>query len=154
MEGVFHAATLHKPHLATHSRQDFVHSNIIGTLTLLEEAASAGVGSFVFTSTTSAFGAGADTGQGRLAVWVTEEVRPVPRNVYGVTKVAAEDLCELFHRDHGLPCIVLRTARFFPEEDDNATMRQAYGADNAKVNELPVPARRSRRRRRNAPTGL
>ena len=27
----------------------------------------------------------------------------MPRNIYGVTKVAAEDLCELFHRDHGLP---------------------------------------------------
>ena len=27
----------------------------------------------------------------------------MPRNIYGVTKTAAEDLCELVHRDHGLP---------------------------------------------------
>src|SRR5688572_1663925 len=50
---VIHAATLHKPHVATHTRQDFVDTNITGTLNLLEEASAARVGSFVFTSTTS-----------------------------------------------------------------------------------------------------
>ena len=40
----------------SHGRQDFVDTNITGTLVLLEEAAAAGVRSFVFTSTTSAFG--------------------------------------------------------------------------------------------------
>src|ERR1700733_8986299 len=53
---VFHVATLHKPHIATHSHQDFIDVNITGTLTLLEEAVTAGVESFVFTSTTSVFG--------------------------------------------------------------------------------------------------
>jgi UDP-glucose 4-epimerase len=47
---VFHAAALHKPHLATHSRQDFVDTNITGTLNLLEEAVRAGVESFIFMS--------------------------------------------------------------------------------------------------------
>ena len=55
-EAVFHAATLHKPHVATHSRQDFVDTNITGTLNLLEEAVAARVGAFVYTSTTSVFG--------------------------------------------------------------------------------------------------
>ena len=54
---VFHAATLHKPHVATHRRQDFIDTNITGTLLLLEEASRAGVQAFIFTSTTSAFGA-------------------------------------------------------------------------------------------------
>src|SRR3546814_1896338 len=40
---VYHAATLHKPHVATHRRQDFVDTNITGTLNLLEVAVSAGV---------------------------------------------------------------------------------------------------------------
>jgi len=53
---VFHPATLHKPHVATHSRQEFVDTNITGTLNLLEAAVSAGVQSFVYTSTTSVFG--------------------------------------------------------------------------------------------------
>ena len=55
-DAVIHAATLHKPHVRSHSWQDFVDTNVTGTLTLLEEAAAAGVGSFVFTSTTSTFG--------------------------------------------------------------------------------------------------
>lgn len=35
---VLHTATLHKPHISTHSRQRFVDVNITGTLNLLEEA--------------------------------------------------------------------------------------------------------------------
>ena len=41
VDAVMHAATLHKPHVATHSRQDFVDTNITGTLNLLEEAVAA-----------------------------------------------------------------------------------------------------------------
>src|SRR5579862_9516003 len=40
---VIHAATLHKPHLATHSWQDFIDTNITGTLQLLEAAVTARV---------------------------------------------------------------------------------------------------------------
>jgi nucleoside-diphosphate-sugar epimerase len=72
---------------------------------------------------------------GAPAAWVTEDLQAVPRNIYGVTKTAAEDLCELFHRTHGLACLILRTARFFPEEDDSKTMRQAYDDNNLKANE-------------------
>jgi nucleoside-diphosphate-sugar epimerase len=135
MDAVLHTATLHKPHVVTHPRQDFVDTNITGTLTLLEEAAASGVASFVFTSTTSAFGGALTPSAGAPAVWVTEDVRPVPRNIYGVTKTAAEDLCELFHRAHGLACLILRTSRFFPEEDDHPATRQAYDDDNVKANE-------------------
>ena len=53
VDSVLHTATLHKPHVASHTRQDFIDTNITGTLNLLEEAASAGIGSLVFTSTTS-----------------------------------------------------------------------------------------------------
>lgn len=125
---VLHPATLHKPHVGSHSRQDFVDTNVAGTLTLLEESVAAGVSSFVFTSTTSAFGRA-------LSGWVTEEVVPLPRNIYGVTKTAAENLCELVHRDHGLPVVVLRTSRFFPEADDREEVRSAYEDANVKANE-------------------
>src|SRR3979490_2392387 len=103
VHAVLHTATLHKPHVVTHTRQDFVDTNITGTLNLLEEAAIAGVRSFVFTSTTSAFGSALTPPPGSPAAWITEDVTPVPRNIYGVTKVAAESLCELFHRNFALP---------------------------------------------------
>lgn len=135
VQTVFHAATLHKPHVATHTRQDFIDTNVTGTLHLLEEAVTAGVESFIFTSTTSVFGGALVPPDGAPAAWVTEEVTPVPKNIYGVTKAAAEDLCQLFHTKQGLPCIVLRTSRFFPEQDDDKRVREAYSDDNVKVNE-------------------
>jgi nucleoside-diphosphate-sugar epimerase len=131
-----HAATLHKPHVGSHDRQAFVDTNITGTLILLEEAAAAGVGSFVFTSTTSAFGRALTPAPGAPAAWITEDVTPVPKNIYGVTKTAAEDLCELVHAGHGLPVIVLRTSRFFPEPDDVDTVRTSYADANVKANEF------------------
>ena len=135
-DAVLHAATLHKPHVGSHTRQDFVDTNLTGTLNLLEEAVAAGASRFVFTSTTSAFGRALTPPPGAPAAWITEEVAPKPRNIYGATKTAAEALCELVHRDHGLPCLILRTSRFFPEEDDRDDVRSAYADANIKVNEL------------------
>lgn len=133
---VIHTATLHKPHVATHGKQDFVDTNVTGTLNLLEAAAAAGVRGFVFSSTTSAFGSQLRSGAGQAAVWVTEDLPPVPKNIYGTTKLMAETLCELFFRERGLPVIVLRTSRFFPEADDDPAMRSAYAPENAQANEL------------------
>ena len=113
----------------------YIDTNVTGTLNLLEEAVAAGVKSFVYTSTTSVFGAALVPPVGAPAAWVTEDVAPVPKNIYGVTKAVAEDLCQLFHRNQRLPSIVLRTSRFFPEEDDDRTVRDAYADDNAKANE-------------------
>ncbi len=135
-DAVVHTATLHKPHVSTHPRTDFVDTNVTGTLNLLEEAAAANVGRFIFTSTTSTFGRALVPGEGQPAAWITEEVTPVPRNIYGATKTAAEDLCELIWRDHALPCLILRTSRFFPEPDDRDDVRGAYEDLNIKVNEL------------------
>lgn len=132
---VLHAATLHKPHVATHTRQDFIDTNLTGTLNLLEEAVAARVEAFIFTSTTSVFGDALVPPPGAPAAWITEEVTPRPKNIYGVTKAAAEDLCQLFHRNERLPCLVLRTSRFFPEEDDDAAARSAFADDNLKLNE-------------------
>ena len=133
---VLHAATLHKPHVGSHPRSDFVEANVAGTLCLLEEAVAAGVAAFVFTSTTSVFGHALVPRAGAPAVWIDEDVVPAPRNVYGVTKRTAEDLCELVHREDGLPVVVLRTSRFFPESDDRDDVRAAYDDANVKVNEM------------------
>jgi UDP-glucose 4-epimerase len=136
MEAVVHAATLHKPHVGSHDRQAFVDANVTGTLNLLEEAVAAGVRRFVFTSTTSAFGRALTPPPGAPAAWITEDIAAIPRNIYGATKTAAEDICELVHRDHGLACVILRTSRFFPEPDDREEVRSAYDDANVKVNEL------------------
>jgi UDP-glucose 4-epimerase len=136
VDAVVHCATLHKPHVESHTRANFIETNIAGTLNLLEEAVAANVSRFVFTSTTSAFGRALTPAPGEPAAWITEEVAPVPRNIYGTTKLAAEDLCELVARENRLPCLILRTSRFFPEPDDRDDVRRAYEDLNIKVNEL------------------
>lgn len=135
VQSVLHTATLHKPHIGTHDRQAFIETNVVGTTVLLEEAVAAGVTRFVFTSTTSAFGQSLVPPPGSPATWITEDVAPVPRNIYGATKTAAEDVCELIARDHGLSIVVLRTSRFFPERDDNFEFRSVFVDENIKSNE-------------------
>ena len=139
---IVHGAALHKPHVETHARTDFVAVNVQGTLNLLEESVAPGtaVDRFVMTSTTSLMisseiRAGRSRGAARAA-WITEEMAPLlPRNIYGVSKLSAEHLCRLFHETYRLPVVILRTARFFPEEDDMAHAIVQSEA-NTKVNEF------------------
>ena len=139
---IIHAGALHKPNVATHERTEFVAVNVQGTLNLLEEAVSPAspVDRFVMTSTTSLMISreirAGHAGGAAQAAWITEDLAPLlPRNIYGVTKLAAEQLCRLFHELFGLPMLILRTARFFPEEDDMAHAI-VQSEENAKANEL------------------
>lgn len=135
IEAVIHGGALHKPDIARYSRQAFIDVNVTGTLGLLEAAARAGHDRFVFTSTTSLMISQTIRDEaGDAAVWLDEDSGPIePRNIYGTTKYTAEQLCRLFHAEHGLNSIVLRTGRFFPEEDD--THGHPPG-ENLKANEF------------------
>lgn len=135
IEAVIHAGALHKPDIARYPAQSFIDVNMTGTLNLLQAATAAGHDRFVFTSTTSLMISDAIRREtADHAVWLDETSGPLsPRNIYGVTKLGAEGLCRLHHLEHGLACIILRTARFFPEEDD--THRDLSG-ENRKANEF------------------
>jgi UDP-glucose 4-epimerase len=135
-EVIVHAATLHKPHMVTHTRRDFVETNVLGTFNLLEASAACRVGCFVYLSTTSTYGRALEPPSGSPVIWIDENVAPLPKNIYGATKVAAEHLCELAAFERDLPTIVLLTSRFFPEPDDRMEIRDAYDDLNVKVNEL------------------
>lgn len=119
-----------------HLGEALMRSLSAATLSLLEESRAAKVRAFVFTSTTSTFGRALAPPPGEPAAWLTERVTPVPKNIYGVTKVAAESVCELFHHTEALPIVILRTSRFFPEGDDDGSVRAAYDDANCKVNEF------------------
>lgn len=135
IEAVIHAGALHKPDIARYPAQAFVDVNVTGTLNLIEAAKAAGHDRFVFTSTTSLMISQAIRDEaGDAAVWLNEASGPIePRNIYGVTKFAAEQLCRLAWLEHGLACVVLRTSRFFPEDDDT---HRALSGENMKANEL------------------
>jgi UDP-glucose 4-epimerase len=136
IEAVVHGGALHKPDIARDPAHAFADVNVTGTLNQLEAAVAAGNDRFVFTSTTSLMitseiSAGLAGGATRAA-WLDEDFAPLrPRNIYGVTKLAAEQLCRDQHRDHGLNVVLLRTSRFFPEEDDSEP-----GGANRKANEF------------------
>lgn len=135
IEAVIHAGALHKPDIARYPAQAFIDVNVTGTLNLLEAATRAGHDRFVFTSTTSLMISQAIRDEaGDAAVWLDEASGPIePRNIYGVTKFSAEQLCRLAWLNDGLNCIVLRTSRFFPEEDDT---HRTLSGENMKANEL------------------
>lgn len=134
-QAVIHAGALHKPDIARYPRQAFIDVNVTGTLNLLEAAVAGGCDRFLFTSTTSLMISHAiREGRGGEAAWIDETLAPLlPRNIYGVSKLAAERLCRLVHEEQRLPVLILRTGRFFPEEDD--THRDLSG-ENMKANEL------------------
>ena len=138
IQAVIHSGALHKPDIARYPAQSFIDVNVTGTLNLLQAAVAAGHDRFIFTSTTSlmisaAIRAG-KSGGAREAAWITEEMTPLePRNIYGVTKLSGEHLCRLHHLEHGLNVAILRTGRFFPEDDD--THARPPG-ENLKANEF------------------
>lgn len=138
IEAVIHGGALHKPDIVRYPPQAFVDVNVTGTLNLLEAAVAAKHDRFVFTSTTSLM-ISADirsgkAGGAKAAAWLDEDSGPLaPRNIYGVTKLAAEELCRLYTLEHGLDTMVLRTGRFFPEDDDTLTVPSGL---NLKANEF------------------
>ena len=113
IDTIIHTASLHAPHISTHSRQEFIDTNITGTLRLLEAATSNSVKKLIYTSTTSLYGASMQDAQ--QAVWVTEELASIPRDIYDITKIAAEGLCRDFFDPSGLQTCVLRVSRFWNE---------------------------------------
>ena len=142
IQAIVHAGALHKPHVATHDSSQFIAVNVQGTLNLLEEATAPAspVDRFVFTSTTSLMISqeirDAHKSGISQAFWIDEEMTDLqPRNIYGVSKLAAENLCRMVHGSSGLPIVVLRTARFFPEEDD-MSHEIIQSGPNTKANEF------------------
>jgi nucleoside-diphosphate-sugar epimerase len=135
IEAVIHGAALHKPDIVRYSRQTFIDVNVSGTLNLLEAAVAHKASRFIFTSTTSLM-ISSDIREAKsdAAVWIDESLAPLePRNIYGITKLAAEQVCRLIHAEHGLPILILRTGRFFPEDDDT---HRVLSGENMKANEL------------------
>lgn len=124
IDAVIHTASLHAPHLKNHSAEQFIDTNIKGTQNLLEACIENGIRRFVYTSTTSLYGHAMTSSE--KAVWVTESLVPKPRDIYDVTKIAAENLCRVISKTHGLPCISLRVSRFFPEPENLMVVYRLY----------------------------
>lgn len=122
---VVHTAALHGKHYDLRMpRLEFVRTNVEGTLNLLNACVVHHIRKFLYTSTTSIYGqALVNPAQ---AVWVDEELPPQPRDIYDITKQAAEALCRDFFAKEGLEATVLRVGRFLPESPNLAANHRLY----------------------------
>lgn len=147
VDAVVHSASLHAPHVGQRTRDEFIDINVRSTLHLLEASVAAGVGRFVYTSTTSLYGHAMVPAE--RAVWVTEALAPRPRDIYDITKITAEQLCQDVATETGLPVWCLRTARFWDEPMHLQVIYRLYrGVDvedavDAHVLALHAPAARA-----------
>lgn len=141
IEAVVHTASLHVPDLAARSADEFRGVNVEATRRLLAACGEAGVGRFVYTSTTSLYGDAMLPVDG--AVWVTEALVPRPRDIYDETKLAAEAACREAAQA-GLACIALRISRCFPEEPRLVAIYRLHrgvdAEDVAQAHELALAA--------------
>lgn len=126
---IVHTAAIHGRHMDMNvPRIDFVETNVLGTLNLLDASVNSGIKSFIFTSTTSIYGKSMENELS--AVWVDEGLPVIPRDIYDITKLTAENLCrDYFEKEH-LNCCVLRVSRFMDEpRNEIANYRLYRGLD-------------------------
>lgn len=76
-------------------------NNVDATQILLEACAGRSIERFVYASSSSVYGDAA-------AIPMREDALPQPLSPYGVTKLAAEHLCMLYHANHGVPACAMR----------------------------------------------
>jgi nucleoside-diphosphate-sugar epimerase len=81
--------------------QVYTTNNIEATQVLLEACVGTSVERLVYASSSSVYGDDTPLPMKETAV-------PGPLSPYGVTKLAAEHLCNLYHANHGVPCVSLR----------------------------------------------
>ncbi len=81
--------------------QAYTELNVNSTQVLLEAAKEANLSRFVYASSSSVYG-------NAMAFPTSETTLPQPVSPYGVTKLAAEHLCSLYHANYGVPTVSLR----------------------------------------------
>ncbi len=99
---VYHLAARPGPRPSLKSPVLYQDVNCGGTVSLLEASARAGVGKFIFASSSSVYG-----GTSRIP-FREDDPAAVPFSPYGATKRACELFCRACHHVHGLSVICLR----------------------------------------------
>ena len=79
----------------------YTENNVDASQQLLESCVGLPIERFVYASSSSIYGDNA-------SIPMREDARPQPVSPYGVTKLAAEQLCYLYHVNHGVPTTSLR----------------------------------------------
>jgi len=125
IDAIIHTAAIHGKHYELKfPREAFIETNINGTFNLLNACKENGINKFLYTSTTSIYGK--SMVNEKEAVWVDETLLPNPRDIYDITKLTAELLCQDFFEKEGLETTVLRVSRFLPETPNLKAIHRLY----------------------------
>jgi UDP-glucose 4-epimerase len=79
----------------------YTENNVDATQILLEACVGRPIERFVYASSSAVYG-------DDVPMPMREDARPQPVSPYGVTKLAAEQLCHLYHRNHSVPTVSVR----------------------------------------------
>jgi UDP-glucose 4-epimerase len=129
MDGVgaaIHGAAWHGMHLRDHPARDFWELNVDGTFNVYEAALAAGVRAVVLCSTMGVYGESRRPQPDGPAVRVTEDLPLQPGDIYGASKVIAEELSAYYAR-RGIAGACMRFGMFVPEPFLHAGIRFLYG---------------------------
>jgi nucleoside-diphosphate-sugar epimerase len=125
MDAIIHTAAIHGKHYELkYPREEFIETNINGTFNLLRACVENGVKKFLYTSTTSIYGK--SMVNSKEAVWVDENLIPAPRDIYDITKLTAELLCQDYFEKENLETTILRVSRFLPEAENTKAIHRLY----------------------------
>jgi dTDP-glucose 4,6-dehydratase len=105
-EIVFHLGALIAIPYSYEAPASYVHTNVIGTLNVLQAARELGVERVVHTSTSEVYG---------TAQYVPiDEKHPLQgQSPYSASKIGADKMAEAFHRSFGVPVVTLRPFNTF-----------------------------------------
>ena len=123
---VIHAAAWHGIHLRDHPARDFWELNVDGTFNVYESALAAGVRAAVLCSTMGVYGESRRPEPDGPATRIREDLPLRPGDIYGASKVAAEDLSAYYAR-RGIAGACMRFGMFVPEPFRHAGIRFLYG---------------------------
>jgi UDP-glucuronate 4-epimerase len=100
----------------------YVRNNVAATQRLLEASAAEPARRIVYASSSSVYGDAAE-------MPTREDATPQPLSPYGVTKLAAEQLCRLYHAEHGVDAVALRYFSVYgPRQRPDMAFRRFCGA--------------------------
>jgi len=112
VEGIIHLAAVSRVKVAYENPLECVNTNVGGTINVLEAARTSALKPWViFASSREVFGES-------RPLPATEETPRHPMNVYGIAKIAGEDLCKIFSKDYGLKTRVLRFSNVYTSKND------------------------------------
>jgi len=101
IDTVFHLAALIAIPYSYRAPQSFLDTNVQGTLNVLEAARRAGCRRFIQTSTSEVYGTPETV--------PIRETHPLQgQSPYSASKIAADKICEAYHRSFGVPVVTLR----------------------------------------------